>query len=293
MKGMNLKNHFSLISANDVNEICKPLRDIGITYFNYIKIYKNGSRELLTNNAYWIEHFYQNALYLTAGVIDVEHLLPKGYFLWSELDLNDPAYSQGQEIFDIDNGVSFVIRRDEITYLYIFASTKDNVRINNFYIRNVDLFRRFIQYFHDRGSDLIKQAKANKIFLPEQQIVNPNRLKNIEISSHIRTAFYKKTEMDRFYLLDISDGLYLTPKQAEIAAYLVMGATAKQCARHLGISHRTVETYIEEIKQKIFKFLGINLNKNELAEFFRKTEIPNTVFPYKVLDLDKKEFKAY
>lgn len=136
MKGMELKNHFSLMSANDVNEICKPLQDIGITYFNYLKIYKDGSRELLTNNSPWIDDFYQNALYLTAGVVNVEHLLPKGYFLWSELDLNDPAYSQGQESFNIDNGVSFVIRRDDITYLYIFAATKDNIHINNFYIRN-------------------------------------------------------------------------------------------------------------------------------------------------------------
>ena len=282
MKGMELKNHFALTSANEVNDICRPLKDIGITYFNYLKIYKDGSRELLTNNAPWIDHFYKNALYLTAGVVDVEHLLPKGYFLWSELDLNDPAYSQGQESFNIDNGVSFVIKRDEITYLYIFASTKDNMHINNFYIRNVDLFRRFIQYFHDRGSDLIKQAKSNKIVLPQQQIINSNRLKNIEIPSNIRRSFYKKTKMDKCYLLDVSDDLYLTPKQAEVATYLVVGATAKQCARQLGISYRTVETYIEEIKQKIFQFLGINLSKGELAEFLIKTGIQNIVFPHKV-----------
>ena len=282
MKGMELKNHFALTSANEVNDICRPLKDIGITYFNYLKIYKDGSRELLTNNAPWIDHFYKNALYLTAGVVDVEHLLPKGYFLWSELDLNDPAYSQGQESFNIDNGVSFVIKRDEITYLSIFASTKDNMHINNFYIRNVDLFRRFIQYFHDRGSDLIKQAKSNKIVLPQQQIINSNRLKNIEIPSNVRRSFYKKTKMDKFYLLDVSDDLYLTPKQAEVATYLVVGATAKQCARQLGISYRTVETYIEEIKQKIFQFLGINLSKGELAEFLIKTGIQNIVFPHKV-----------
>ncbi len=282
MKGMELKNHFALTSANDVNDICMPLKDIGITYFNYLKIYQDGSRELLTNNAPWIDHFYKNALYLTAGVVDVEHLLPKGYFLWSELDLNDPAYSQGQESFNIDNGVSFVIRRDEITYLYIFASTKDNMHINNFYIRNVDLFRRFIQYFHDRGSDLIKQAKSNKIVLPQRQIINSNRLKNIEIPSNVRRSFYKKTKMDKFYLLDVSDDLYLTPKQAEVATYLVVGATAKQCARQLGISYRTVETYIEEIKQKIYQFLGINLSKGELAEFLIKTGIQNIVFPHKV-----------
>lgn len=60
-----------------------------------------------------------------------------------------------------------------------------------------------------------------------------------------------------------------------------MGVTAKQCARHLGISHRTVETYIEEIKQKFFKSLGINLSKNDLAGFLKKTGIKKIVFPHK------------
>ncbi|BBB14722.1 two-component sensor histidine kinase [Candidatus Rickettsiella viridis] len=279
MKGMDLQNHYVLKSADEVNQICTLLQDIGVSYFNYLKIYKDGSRELLTNNAPWIDHFYQNALYLTAGVVDVEHLLPKGYFLWSELDSEDPVYSQGRESFNIDNGVSFVIKRDDVTYLYIFASTKDNVHINNYYVRNIDLFKRFIQHFQDRGADLIKQSAKNRIFLPERQIVTPNRLKDIEVSLETRTAFYKKTEMDKFYLLSASDDLYLTPKQAEVSVYLVAGVTAKQCARHLGISHRTVETYIEEMKQKIFKVLGINLSKDELAIFLKKTGIQDVVFP--------------
>ena len=62
MSGMSLEKHFSLSSSSLVKEICDPLlQSIGITYFNYIKIYNNDcSRELLTNNADWINHFYKN-----------------------------------------------------------------------------------------------------------------------------------------------------------------------------------------------------------------------------------------
>jgi hypothetical protein len=65
MNGINLEKHFSLTSSKFVQEICNPLlAPIGITYFNYIKIYnKDCSRELLTNNPDWIDHFYKNALY--------------------------------------------------------------------------------------------------------------------------------------------------------------------------------------------------------------------------------------
>ncbi|CEK09374.1 hypothetical protein [Legionella hackeliae] len=82
MSGLNLEKHFSLTSSKLIQQICNPvLNPIGITYFNYIKIYLNDcSRELLTNNADWIDHFYKNALYDTVEAIDIEHLLPKGIF---------------------------------------------------------------------------------------------------------------------------------------------------------------------------------------------------------------------
>ena len=65
---------------------------------------------MLTNNSDWIDYFYKNALDASVGAVDIEHLLPKGYFLWSEMDTKDPIYLQGRDIFNIDNGVSFVIK---------------------------------------------------------------------------------------------------------------------------------------------------------------------------------------
>lgn len=280
MNGLDLKKHFSLNSCNEVDQLCSPLNTIGITYFNYIKIYhKDSSRELLTNNSSWIDHFYKNSLYKSVGTVDIEHLLPKGYFLWSELDSNDPIYAQGRESFNIDNGVSFVIKRKDVTFLYIFASTRDNHSINNFYVRNIDLFKRFILYFNDTGSSLIKKAAKNRIYLPEKQIITPERIIKNNISELTREKFYNKTNVDRFYLLSESDDLYLTKKQAECATYFIEGATAKECAKLLNISHRTVEGYLSDIKSKIHNSLGVNLNKDELIRFLKKTGVHDAVFP--------------
>ena len=42
----------------------------------------------------------------------------------------------------------------------------------------------------------------------------------------------------------------LTPREREVAAYLLEGLTAKQTAKHLGISHRTVEIYRARLMRK-------------------------------------------
>lgn len=278
MEGINLQHHFSLNSANEVKQLCSPLSSLGVTYFNYLKIYPDGSRELLTTNASWIEHFYSNALYASVGAIDIEHLLPKGYFLWSELNGDDPIYNEGREFFNIDNGVSFVNRRKDATYLYIFASNRENHQITNFYLRNIDLFKRFIQYFHNSGADLIAGAAKNKIILPDQQIICSDRIKIIEAADKLRKEFYHNTKVDKFFLLSESDQVYLTLKQAQCAAYLAAGATAKETGLALKLSPRTVETHIIAIKEKV-KSLGIDLGRVNLIHFLRASGVHDVVFP--------------
>lgn len=184
MSGLNLEKHFSLTSSKLIQQICNPvLHPIGITYFNYIKIYQNDcSRELLTNNADWIDHFYKNALYDTVEAIDIEHLLPKGYFLWSEMDKVSPVYLQGRDFFNIDHGISFVIKRPDVTYLYIFGANRENHEINNFYAGNIDLLQRFIHFFTDQAQELLKAAEANKIYLPSPQKINTERVNKNKIN---------------------------------------------------------------------------------------------------------------
>lgn len=191
MPTLNLNNHFSLTSAQEVNNICyASLNAIGVSYFNYIKIYNDSSRELLTNNADWIDFFYKRKLYQTVAVINIEHLLPKGYFLWTELESNDPAYVHSRELFNIDNGISFVEKTKDVTILYIFGSTRSNYQINNFYIRNIELFKRFILYFKDKGEKLLNMAKNNKIILPEKQIIH-KKFENNSLSAQNRNKFIK------------------------------------------------------------------------------------------------------
>lgn len=281
---LDLSKHFSLTSSQDVNAICHPILDnLGITYFNYLKVHHNdSSRELLTNNAEWIDHFYQQKLYKSIGAIDIEHLLPKGFFLWSELNGSDPIYSQGREIFNIDNGISFVIKRADVTYLYIFGSTRDNTKINHFYTRHIDLLKRFILYFREKASTLILQAEKNRIYLPEKQIIDPHKLKQHQLTTLERKHFYKTTDIEKYYLFSEADNLYLTRKQAECVAFLMEGATAKQCAKALHLSYRTVEGYWNDIKNKLSTVTGKKFTKEKLISYLKDTAIYDGILPDKI-----------
>ena len=275
MNGINLEKHFALASSKFVQEMCNPLlASVGITYFNYIKIYnKDCSREILTNNPDWIDHFYKNALYASIGAVDIEHLLPKGYFLWSEMDTQDPIYMQGRDIFNIDNGVSFVIKRDDVTYLYIFGSSREKHEINSFYASNIDILQRFIHYFTDIGQDIINESRNHRIYLPTQQKIDKNRVNNIIVSDNLRKQFFENSKINRYFLLNESDDLYLTNRQTEIARLFTHGLTSKKIAKEVGISHRTVEGYLLDIKHNVQDKTNRALNKDQLIQILRNSNI--------------------
>ena len=275
MNGINLTKHFALTSSSLLKEICDPLLNpIGITYFNYIKIYNQDcSREMLTNKPEWTDHFYSNELYNSVGAVDVEHLLPKGYFLWSEMDSKDPIYQQGREFFNIDNGITFVIKRRDATLLYVFATDRDNHAINNFYAGNIDLLQRFIHYFTNQAQQLIEEAAQNRVYLPIPQEIDTERVNNIILSDTLRNDFLKKTEVARYYLLNESDDLYLTKRQAEYASLFITGLSAKQIAQRTHVSYRTVEGQLQDIKSKIQESLNTPITKERMIHILRAANI--------------------
>jgi DNA-binding CsgD family transcriptional regulator len=268
MKGIDITKKYSLRSTQLVKEICDPvLLPIGITYFNYIKIQNHDcSRTLLTNNGEWIEHFYKHALYHSVGAVDVEHLLPKGYFLWSEMNKKDEIYLQGRDFYNIDNGITFVIKRDDCTLLFIFASSPDNNKINQFYISQIDLLQRFIHFFCDKAHQLIQKAEKDRIYLPQSQKIDRSRVNKIILSDKTRNDFYEKTKISKYYLLNESDELYLTRKQAEYASLLIKGFTAKEIAKMKTVSHRTVEGHIQDIRKKLQITLNRTLTKEQILK---------------------------
>lgn len=275
MNGLNISKSYSLSSSQHVKNICDPiLKAIDIHYFNYIKIYnKDCSRALLTNNAEWIEHFYKNELYHSVGAIDVEHLLPKGYFLWSEMDKKDKIYLEGRDFYNIDNGITFVIKRKDCTLLFIFASSRNNNKINQFYLSNIDLLKRFIHFFCSEANELIKQAENEKIYLPQNQKIDTSRVNKIILSDKARNEFYKKTKISKYYLMNESDDLYLTKKQAEYASLFIKGFTAKEIGKKKNVSHRTVEGHIHDIKTRIQSALNKRLTKEQIIEILRSANL--------------------
>ncbi len=279
VKGIDLTGHFSLTSSQAVRDIClPPLAMFGVTYFNYIKVYPDGRRELLATNPDWIQYFYANGLYQTNATSIVECYLRKGFYRWSDLDQDDLIFKQGRELFDIDNGATFVRQEADAMHLYVFASSSENAAINDVYVTQPTVFRRFIHHFHNRAATLLKEAAIHPIHLPVERKVLDVKLDLHRERKDLCQAFYRATPVERFYL-SLKDEIYLSPKVAECGALIAMGLGCKQCARILEVSHRVIENRIEQIKHKMAEHVGYKPSREKLAFLLRASGLHEVVFP--------------
>lgn len=64
-------------------------------------------------------------------------------------------------------------------------------------------------------------------------------------------------------------GLYLTRREKEVVAQLLRGYSAKESAKVLGISYRTVETHIDNIKNKF----GVNRKHELIVKLYAMGEL--------------------
>jgi len=79
-----IKNHLVLTSVNQIDQICAPLKILGINYFSFVRSFKDGSHIRLSNNAQWTEHYYARGFY---NIILKQVPNKDSHVLWSCIDM--------------------------------------------------------------------------------------------------------------------------------------------------------------------------------------------------------------
>lgn len=247
-------NHFSLTSAQDVTDICKPLNCLfNFRYFEFIRIFSDGSRASLSNAPEILE-----ASYFKGDTF--EHVYFPDYYkegssiaLLKE-DIRDrPANIRqkyeghikvGMDQFQLDNEVHFVKKYQHYADCFAYAGYSMDESFLPALMSQIDLLKRFHIYFQTQASDLIEQALKDRV-------VAPWREEGLEVADVTnRDEFLDLTKLERLKLPG-SDA-YLSKAEIRILSFLVRGITNAKCiAAACHLSSRTIETHLSNIKAKL------------------------------------------
>jgi len=255
--------HIALQLSPEVAQIATPLKEyFGVTSIVYGKNYNDGSEIRLTNQPAWIEHYYNNKLYLNSGFERHPSQLQPGYAIWSHLTHHQDVLSAARE-FNIDHGFSIINKTPDGCEFYFIGTTTDQHHVTNLLLNNLDFLNRFTFYFKEQAANLIKKVNVHKLIIP-------NKFKQV-VSEEKGLAFKNSLELPSLevkkYFLD--NNVTLSSRELACAKLLMEGKSAKLIAQALSLSPRTIETHLNRLKAKlncqskpslISKLINLNIN---------------------------------
>jgi hypothetical protein len=137
---MTLRNdHPSLSSSADVAEIIRPIQELGIAYFSYMRSYKDGSRVYLISNDDVLKTYFSKKLYIVFW-----STLPKQYI-----------YDENMRSRGLDHGIFMIEPHADYCDFYGFAAKKENDRVINTYINKVGELKTFTHSFKGQAAKIL------------------------------------------------------------------------------------------------------------------------------------------
>lgn len=255
MKTENLKSNRPLGSCNrsalsfneEISEkidlVGSPFfQNIGITHFGYIKIFNNGTMFRMANNKKWTREYFEREYYndIIYNMKDVSK--DKRRLLLLTGEPQGEHFTSLCKNFDIWNALAIYEKFNEYGEFWFFGTSRQNTEAIDFYINNLFILKKFISYFKDKFSEELKKINTKNMIFSNIEILNIDNEEKKNVSN-----FFNEINANSY---KISEELSISKKEFKCLALLVQGKTAKEIARLMGRSFRTIEFHLNNVKKK-------------------------------------------
>ena len=253
-------NHILFASADELQAICRPLHSLNsMLGFTYCKLYSNKKHFKLSTNATKQKNLYEKNYIYESPLFYCDLALSINTGIYCQSVLSSGKYcSTLNNALDFDTNSYWIILIKTNYSRETFEFWGDNrFNFTNFFWQNLSLFKRFCLYFKDRAKNLIRHAEKQQITLHREGQPTTNApLPLHQLCQNTWKINYKNFLKDTsFRRMQLEDptiaNLTLSGREFECAIALLRNETAQSTAEKLCLSRRTVETYIENLKNKL------------------------------------------
>ena len=235
------------------------LNQFGITYFARQTVTNDGYWEILGNLPEWLDYSASKEFYnVDPSLLHPDHY-QSGLIVNSSNTVPDFLKNMVNEClkkFDIENTLCILEKNPIGSEWYFFASSAKNHKIISTYVTQINSIYKYIKHF--------KQEAESLIFKNLEFTIDVANLKNAPFHA-------SPNKIDLLPHAFVDDDILnyhvknITSREKDCLKYLMAGKTIKETAKLLSLSPRTVEEYLNRLKQKA----GCKY-KRELIALFQK-----------------------
>ncbi len=235
-----LQQHHQL--SDQIRPLVTPLFDaFGISHFSYFFVTKEGYSACLGTNPEWMEFYLSNYLFLHNPFLRSPQFIPEGVFFTQSI--KEPGYRESKthaKNFGIEDSLLLTFKDKGVLQGFSFGLNKHDKNYTLF-TNEIPLLKRFCKEFENRAERSLQ------------------KLEPIDVRQFIGNRFYKKLD---WFLLEKNKRKNLliklnfkapdlSSREKEALSLYLQGETARSIAEKLHLSSRTVESYLENIKNKL------------------------------------------
>jgi LuxR family quorum-sensing system transcriptional regulator SolR len=246
------KNHTALTYCSDLEQLCEDLiKKLDLGMFCYHKVYKDFSEIMFSNQTRWAEYYYKEN-FLSANYLK-NFLADKfQFFIWPS-ENKIITLDAVRNVCDVHQGISLFFSDGEILQIFGFATKKENPFALNMLVNSIDLLKNFCLSLIKNLEPMIARCNTQRI------------IPKIKPKLDLQIFHDKQNELGENSMRQIIKNFLFSPREIDCIKKLLIGKTMRETADELFISPRTVETHVENIKNKI----GCNKKSELIATLFR------------------------
>lgn len=239
---------FSLDVASRINEFCKSFNAKSLIHFMHDITFGHGQISMLMNDKNALAFYFKHKIPAIC-TDETGRTIDAGIYLGKVLReyYQDAAVIMPQLPF-AKNSIHICVRDLNYQQLYSLYFDLSEMEFLQWVINNGNLINDFIAYYKVNMQDLIEEAmlEENRMVLP----IYSSYIKEKPIQVKLN---HKITHMP----------IYLASQQSICFKHLLEGKTAKQIAKTMALSNRTVEHYLARIR----KILGCTSNHDLISSY--------------------------
>lgn len=235
--------------SDTVKKCTRHLVPLGVSCFYYLSIQNNGDHILLTDCPEVDDYYYDEKLYVKDPYLRHPDNYQSGFFFFE---------SNHKEEYDAS--LAYIVRKFKMSPLLgLCEKQKDSVEFFGFwgeadksqqfeqvYLNYTNLLKAFASHFKDECLNSIQPDELPFLSLP----------KLLGAKTFESTCARKPKDLLRNCLREmgfeneVAKADSLSQREKECVRLLIKGKSMKETASILGLSPRTVEHYLEDVKRK-------------------------------------------
>lgn len=267
------KQHPCLRYHSVLDALCRPLRNLGVTFFAYTAVDSAGRAYCLGSKAdYAAEYLKRN--YAKSDI----HTQPENvtkqytYHFWDYVKLELQAKQIYEMAAAFNQGHTLTITRNEkeMTHCYHFSGAIADVSLNQRYLDKMDLLHSYVDFFDRCLADI---PEISAIYQHPTNLANPQQSikKEFKIITENPRYMNLPTQATTNLRFQHASRYYLTDSERQCLYWLYRGKSADMIAEIMQVTRKTIERHIASIKEKygcytLFQ-LGGKITESGLADF--------------------------